>query len=173
MTGNTLLVQHGIAEDESDFRLHIGFGDGKAYLFPTTAGAEALQGDVSRHKPFHAMQPGVTMITGQGYKVPQSKIAGCQEVIIPPDLLARIACSCEDDPAVKGKKAVSLAVELLERGLIPLPLMASEIKQRDMQIRGRDLVITFRVSIQVKCDFWCARNGIALQTHECNPLGKH
>lgn len=170
--GNSTLVKHGIDEDESDYRLHIGFASGKAYLFPTASGRDVLRGN-PQYETFKVSQPGVGVATGAGYKVPWKNITGCQELLIPPDALAEVCFSRDDNPSAKGQKAITVAKELLRRGLIPLPLLAREIQEHDMQVRGKDLIVTSRLTLQVKCDYWCSQYGISLQTHECNPLRRH
>ena len=60
------MVKHGIDEDESDYRLHVGFHAGKAYLFPTLAGRESISGDPP-WEPFNVGQHGVRGTTGAGF----------------------------------------------------------------------------------------------------------
>lgn len=172
MQGNTTLVKHGIAEDESDYRMHVGFAHGKVYVFPTQAGQDVLNNG-KQYKPFRASQPGVKIVTGTGYKVPWSDIADCMEVSVPAELIRQANCRRTDNPSAKGRKAVFVASELFKRGLVRLPLITQEIQDHDMQVKGKDLIIIARLSIQIKCDFWCAQYGLSLQTHECNPLGRY
>ena len=170
--GNRQLVAHGIQNDESDFRIHIGFAHGKAYLFPTGAGRRVLQNGKA-YKEFQASQPGVKIVTGVGYKVPWVDVENCQEIDIPQDLLETVQCKRTDLPQDKGRKALAVARGLLKRGLIPLPLLSREIDDKDSQIKGKDLIVTSQSSIQVKCDFWCAQYGLSMQTAECNPLRRY
>lgn len=171
--GNTNLVRHGIAEDESDYRLHVGIASGKVYIFPTEAGVAVLDNGKQYHQ-FSVSQPDVKVVTGKGYKVPWQDIDGCQELDIPADLMEILRkINKTTSPSKKGRAAVWTAKEMLKRGLVPVALSTREITEHDMQVRGKDLIITSRLSIQVKCDWWATRYGLALQTHECNPLGRY
>ena len=169
MTGNTTLIPYGIQTDESDYRFHISFGAGCAYFFPTESGRRAVED--GRGKPFVASQPGVNVVTGRGRKVPWQQIDGCQEIDIPDSWMKKIDCRKTDTPTQKGKKAVKIARGLLLKGRVALPASSREITEKQMQIRGKDLIITSEFSIEVKCDFWGGVYGLTLQTHECNPLG--
>jgi hypothetical protein len=171
IAGNTNLIEYGIQTEESDYRIHVSFAVGKAYLFPTASGKLAIEQELGQ--PFEASQPGVSIITGVGRKVPWQEIKDCQEISIPHSWLKKINCQKRDGPSVKGKKAVTIAKSLLLRGYIPLPIATREIKEKDIQVTGRDLIVTSQWSIEVKCDYWGGKYGLALQTHECNPFGRH
>lgn len=170
--GNATLIKHGIAEDESDYRLHVSFAFGKAYLFPTPAGQAVLENGKT-YPEFRAKQPGVNFVTGRGYKVPWQDIPDCQELLIPPDVLGQVQCRKSDGPSAKGRKAVTVAQEMLKQGLVPLPTAGREIHDHDMQLRGKDIIVTYHLSLQIKCDWWAAKYGLALQTMECNPLRRY
>lgn len=170
--GNSLLVEHGIQTEESDYRLHISFAYAKAYFFPTEAGRNAVEAGLG--KPFRASQPGVEIITGTGSRVMWTDITGCHEIDFPATWLKAVECKQKDTPSEKGRKAVLIARWLLRTGRVPLPpLTIREVEDKDIQIRGTDLIVALRVNIQVKCDYFAKRLGLALQTHECNPFGSH
>jgi hypothetical protein len=167
--GNTELVEHGIQNDESQYRLHICFNGGVAYLFPTAAGAVAVEAGLG--KPFEAGQPGVNFVTGKGRKVPAALIEDCREIEIPQAWLEKVDCKRTDSPVMKGQKAMAIAKWLFKTARVPVPVMTKEITDEQMQVRGTDLIVTSEWSVQVKCDYFGAENGLALQTHECNPFG--
>ena len=167
--GNTLLIKHGIAEDESDYRLHVGFANARAYVFPTEA-ARVVLSNGHQYERWEASQPGTDLVTGAGYYVPWHDIQGCMEICIPKDTMVHAQLSRRESTSAKGRKAVQVAKELFERGMVHLPFQTKEITSYDLQIKGTDLIIFSRLSIQVKCDYWCAKRGLAIQTHECNPL---
>lgn len=171
MTGNTTLVEHGIQNDESNYRIHVSFGVGKAYFFPTESGKMAVEKEIG--EVFEASQPGTKLITGKGRKVPWVQIEGCSEIDIPQSWIDKIDCQWSDGPGEKGKKAVTIAKALLTTGRVPMPVSTREVNEKDIQIRGLDLIVTSKLDIQVKCDWWGGRTGIRLQTHECNPFGIH
>ena len=125
------------------------------------------------YREFAASQPGVTFVTGRGGYVWPKDIVGCVHVRIPSDLMFLTNCQKTDLPQDKGKKAVSVAVDMLKRGLVPLPAITKEITDHDMQVKGKDIVVTSRFAVQVKCDFDCGKRGLAIQTHECNPLRRY
>lgn len=166
--GNSVLVRHGIQTELSDYRLHISFAYAKAYFFPTEAGRIALEAGLG--EPFKATQPGVNIITGTGRRVMWTDIEDCHEIPFSPIWLARVQCKTNDSPSSKGQKAVKIARWLLLDGAVPLPITITEVTDKEIQIRGMDLMVTARVRIQVKCDYWAKKFGLALQTHECNPL---
>jgi len=166
--GNTKLLKHGIQTEDSDFRIHVSFGTGKAYLFRTSDGRQALERGLG--KPFRASQPGVDFVTGVGRKIPWESINGCIEIDIPQHWLDEVNCLRDDMPSEKGIKAVTIARWLLMKGKVPLPLATQYIEEKHIQIQGRDLIVTSTWAIEVKCDYWGGQNGLALQTHECNPL---
>ena len=97
----------------------------------------------------------------------------CKEIVIPPDVLDAVQFRRDDTTTVRGEKAMTVAMELLKRGLVSLPMLSKTVEDRDMQIRGNDLLVTPQYSIQVKCDYWCAEYGLSIQTHEINPLKQH
>lgn len=171
--GNTVLVEHGIQTEESDFRLHVGFASGRAYLFPTESGQKVIKRPGHGYSTFRAKQPGVDIVTGIGYKVPHKDVDGCEEIVIPQEVLSLAPVAKTDGPGEKGRAAMMVARTLLKRGLVPLPLLPREVTDADMQIRGADIIVTCRLRIQVKCDWWATQYGLSLQTAECNPLGIH
>ena len=170
--GNTRLVKHGIAEDESDFRLHVSFAVWRAYFFSTRAGQAALDNG-KQYETFKARQAGVRFVTGVGYKVPWQDIDGCIQIDIPEDIRDRFSCEWGDSTSKKGRAAVDIAKELQRRGLIPFPSLSQEIDDQEMQMKGKDILITANWSLQVKCDWWGGHTGLRLQTLECNPLNRH
>lgn len=167
--GNQLLVESGIQTEKSDYRLHISFAYAKAYFFPTRSGRAAVEAGLGR--PFRASQPGVESITGVGRKVLWHKIEDCHEIAFPPAWLGRVVCRPDDSTSQKGKKAVRIAKMLLRAGMLPIPLTIEEVSDEEMQMDGTDIVVTANVRIQVKCDYYGAKYGLALQTNEWNPFG--
>jgi len=168
---NPQLVEYGIRTEQSDYRIHVSFCNGKAYAFPTENGRKAINPD--KHKEFQAGQPGVSYITGIGYKVPWTDIDDCQEIGVPDDVLRHASFQKEAPTTEKGQKAMIVACELLQRGMVQMPMRACVITEKDLQIRGQDLIVTSRLVIQVKCDYWAGLYGLSMQTAERNPLGRH
>jgi len=169
--GNTELVNYGIHTDESDYHIHVAFQGQRLYVFPTKAGRKALTRPHNYYK-FEVSQPGAAFITGVGYKVPWRDIDGCIEICIPQDILDAVDFDKNDSTTEKGRKAVQVTKEMFRRGLIVLPALISEIDDKGLQMKGHDIIIVSNVSYQIKCDYWAARYGIALQTAECNPFNR-
>jgi hypothetical protein len=170
------LYKHGIEEDESTYRIHVGFQAKAIYVFLTENGRKAA--DVSRQEKL-AGQPGVNYKTAKGKAVPWQKIEGCAEIPIPLDILSQVDCHQYNSTSIKGQKAVQVVKEMFLRGLIPLSFCVSEVTEQDLQVRGLDIVVESSVTIQIKCDYRCGSRhlggtgNIFLQTHECNPLNMY
>lgn len=92
---------------------------------------------------------------------------------IPQDLLQKINCHKSDDTSKKGKAAVEITRYLLLNGKISFPFIVKEVTEKNLQVRGVDLIITSQIKIEVKCDWLGGKYGLALQTHECNPFKKY
>lgn len=175
MSQHSDLVPYGIEDEESDYRLHVSFGCGKAYLFSTREGRKALRkakDEPDTFRRFAAKQPGANFTTGVGYRIPWQAIEGCQEMELPLEMLWAVNCQTTDPPDMKGRKAMAIAWELYAQGLLSMAPIA-EVSGQDMQIRGVDLVSSSGLRIQVKCDFWGGRSGLAIQTHEANPFRRY
>ena len=90
-------------------------------------------------------------------------------------------CSRIDVTSVKGAAASGVAMDMVRCGAIRLPMIATEVTDLGMQLRGRDmLVMGSGASIQIKCDWYAGyiradgtSAGLYLQTHERNPLRQH
>jgi len=175
---NERLVEYGITTEQSDYRLHICFAEGYAYLYPTEAGREAVAS--GNHTVYRAYQPGVGGATALGVRVSPTEIPGCKRTPIPPKWLEYVNCQSNESTPIKGRKAVEIAVQLLKRGKLPIELRCNEACGVDLQISGVDLIVTSEVRIQVKCDYYGGLEptkyptaGLYLQTHERNPRGLH
>ena len=172
---NQRLIEHGIMQEESDYRVHVGFKVGAVYVFPTESGKEAVRS--GKYPTTSAGQPGVYFTTSEGEKATWHEIRGCTEIKIPEFLLQAAKCEKSENPSIKGRKALCIVQMMQQVGLIPIPLAVTEVRNETMQIAGVDLM-TRPVTIQVKCDFKCGakeRGGtgnLYLETHECNPLGR-
>lgn len=170
MNQHSGLIPYGIENEESNYRLHVSFGCGKAYIFSTESGRKALR--KAKDEPgiirrFTAKQPGANFITGAGCRISWQVIEGCQEIELPLEMLWAVNCQVTDPPSMKGQKAMAIAWKLHTQGLLSISPM-TEVSDQNMQIQGIDLVTSSGLKIQVKCDFWGGRNGLAIQTHETN-----
>ena len=158
------LVKYGILDDKSDYRIHVGFHIGRVYFFLTENAKELIRRrkDEGIYPIRHATQPGVNgSITGSGWCVPWSHVDGIKEIMIPKNILAlEMIDHNKDGTSKKGDKAIRVCKRMLNAGRIPLPMVALEVQDYEMQIAGSDLIIVQRTySIQVKCDAPCGGNG--------------
>jgi hypothetical protein len=175
--GERTLVEYGIQTEESDYRAHVCFAVGIVYVFPTQSGKDAA---LSGKYPLRsASQRTLRYATAEGYTVPPEKIKSCVGIEIPNDLLGSLCPERYDDESTKGEQAVETFRRMCLRGLVSLPLLASDVTSRQGQIQGKDIVITSDVSVQVKCDYFGGPKNLGgtgnlfLQVRECNPFGMH
>lgn len=173
--GNSHLIDWGIQNDASDFRVHVGYKAQHIYVYPTQAGRDVIEREGDRLELKEGGQRGVGTPTFQGYKAPISSIDGLQSILIPIDIYQKYIIYREEETTTKGLKAVSIVVEMLKRQLIKLPIQYTLIDDKDMQIKGTDILIQSRLYLQVKCDFLAGERefggtgNLFLQIAECNP----
>jgi hypothetical protein len=179
------LVNYGIQNEESDFRAHVSVATKAVYFFPTEAGIDAIisnrdQDGQYMYRSATAKQNG--MVTANGFLVPPDDIDGCIQIPIPDDLF--VTANFGTNPkylttSERGQKAVFVVKEMLRRGLIPLPMIVEEITNKNIQIKGKDVISTLDADIQIKCD-WRAgprhlggTGNLYLQVQERNPDGMY
>lgn len=166
-----MAFEYGIMQELSDWRVHVCFGEGFAYLFKTDAGREACDSGTYRKLP--AFQPGVDGATAYGYVVPPMDIRGCKRIEIPEGIQAP---SPKDTTSAKGRAAERCAQEMFRRGLLPIEIETSFITDENVQMQGIDIVVKDRARIEIKCDYAGGVDGtgnLYLQISERNPLGRH
>jgi hypothetical protein len=173
MSVETGLFPHGILTEKSDVRAHVGVLAKTVYVFKTANGIRAIL----KHHPetLPAFQPGVKGKTAEGYVVKLNQIDGLRSIKLAhwpvwdgwTDALST---------SEKGKRAVDLVCNMLERGVFPLWVKARDDERKDVQIKGTDVVVFCKQQIQVKCDYragtghdLCTGN-LYLQIAERNPL---
>lgn len=170
--GQRSLVDYGIQTDESDYRAHVGFAGGIVYFFETQKGQEVLEGGNYIYK--RGRIPNAPQDTFGGYPVPWKDVGGCQEIDIPADILDKYKPKKTDTTYKKGDAAIATIKAMLLRGLIPVNLMGVEVEEKDLQIRGEDIIVSANFSIQVKCDWMAGRGGwgnLFFQTEEIHLKG--
>ena len=165
--GQSGLVDYGIQTDKSDYRVHVGFEGGYIYFFETRKGQMALEN--SNYELKRGRVPKAEQDTYAGYPVPWENISGCEEIKIPDDLRNKYFPCRGATTYEKGDSAIAITKGMLLRGLIPIRLIAAEVSEKDLQIKGFDLIVSPRFTIQVKCDMKAGRGGtgnLFLQTRE-------
>jgi len=173
-TGNTRLIDYGIQTEESDIRIHVCFGIGRIYSYETARGAETIKD--GRYRERKVWQKGIN--TAVGYAVPLDDLEH-KSIKIPEELMGGNPGDISDLNA-KGRAAVDVVRKMLIRGMIPLPQIAREVNEKDLQLSGCDIItISQELKIQVKCDYkggdkhLGGTGNLFLQTKECNPFGIH
>ena len=173
MIGNTTLVNYGIQNDKSDYRAHVCVNAHTVYVFKTSNAQAIILSKVFKKVPVFTGN----IKTAVGYIVPYQEIVGIAEVMIPDRWMEKIEFSEYETPTMKGNKAVTIVKGLLKKGMFPIVTLGKEIKDKDLQIAGVDIIVNVSLNIQVKCDY---RGGgeknypqttgnVFLQIAECNP----
>lgn len=165
------MFEFGILNEESDYRVHICFKEGCAYLFRTESGRRACQSGLFKKR--QAFQQGVAGATAVGYIVPPTQIEGCKRVQVPTAIIQDVKCVETDSTSAKGNKAVECVKRMFLLGLLPISIDTKFIEEKDLQIKGVDIVVIAKTKIEVKCDFNGGLKGtgnLFLQIAERNPL---
>lgn len=180
---NEKLVDYGIQNEDSHIRVHVCPKVQRVYVYPTDCGISAIQTGQYHNTP--GFQAGIAIPTAMGYLVPPFDIKRCVALSLNGDVWDSLGFQRIQTTTIKGQKAVRLIVEMLKQGLFPIPVQAYEITDRDLQIKGADVVIKAGtvtkddIIIQVKCDFdggekeLGGTGNLYLQVAECNPLRRH
>ena len=176
------LIEYGIQTEESDYRVHVSFDTQTVFMFPTEAGRQAVADyEDKRIRPHLATDPAVRDgdPTARGFKVFWKHIQDCQRIPIPKHIFNVHRCILSDRTSVKGEAAAGIVLEMVRNGLIRLPMIASEVTDLGLQMRGQDMLVARGAAIQIKCDWFAGHiypdgsmRGLYLQTHERNPLGQ-
>ncbi len=176
--GNTTLIQHGIFEDNSDLRAHVGVTSHYVYIYPTQELKKKLAVSNGTYKQKDVMTGDI--ITARGYWIPVTDIPRVRAIKIPQHIIEQADFREDDSTTIKGAKATRVVDWLLRMGHLPLPVNSEEVTDFERQIAGQDIIIKANLHIQVKCDWngGAANNSgyagyIFIQTHECNPNGYH
>jgi len=173
---NTTLLSHGIDEEISDFRVHIGIIAKQAFLFPTRRLEELLAGNEYQEVP--AMTNDLT--TAMGFLIPIDDVPRLQTVSIPDYIMEQADFRDSDNTSEKGVKAVRVTKWLLANSRFRIGLNGYEVSDFDMQIDGIDITVKANIHIQVKCDWRAGSRTITgctgnlfIETKSCNPYKMH
>lgn len=167
------LSEYGIHTEQSDIRAHVSVVNKCVYVFPTKAGVAA----VMEHNPplRSAGQDGVTGKTAEGWLVRPKWINGLQTV--EPKRIKWEVFRPEMSTSQKGKLAVQVVCYLMREGRFPLWINAKEEQDREVQLKGTDIVVCCKRHVQVKCDYNSGpppgTGNLFLQKAECNPRRMH
>lgn len=173
MAGNTVLVEYGIQNEQSDLRAHVSVVTGMVYVFPTLAGQTAVATGRYRMVPVYTQG----IVTARGYLVPPQAIEGCRKAPIPQQYKSSIRLT--DGTSQKGDKAVVIVLQLLRVGMFPLIAQALPVHAKDLQVSGTDILFAMSGRVQVKCDYaggeikYGGTGNLFLQFAECNPFKQY
>lgn len=163
------LFEYGIHTEQSDIRAHVSVVNKCVYVFPTKAAISAIH----EHSPpsRSAGQDGVTGKTAQGWLVRLEWINGLQAV--KPQRIKWELFKPDMSTSQKGALAVQVVCYLMKVGRFPLWINAKEEEDREVQIKGADIVVCCKRRVQVKCDYNAGpkpgTGNLFLQKSECNP----
>jgi len=177
------LVDFGIQNENSDQRAHVCPVVKRVYVYPTVEALKLIKN--CAYPKRNAYQPGCKQQTAEGFLVPAKHIPKCIGLEVRNSVWAYIDLKEDQDTTLKGQKAVCLITGMIKKGLYPIPALAEEVKARDLQIDGQDIILKWSRDeqdahiIQVKCDFKGGPKNLGgtgnlfLQTAERNPKKKH
>lgn len=166
-----MTYNHGIHDEQSDYRIHVCFGEGYVYFFRTIDGHNACQS--GKFRMVEGRQSGVSFATSTGYVVPPSAIENLR-IKIPDYIMDSLKPNKNDDTSINGRKAEKCVMAMIQDGHILIPNQPYPVTEKSKQLAGIDIEIYSR--IQVKCDYSGGIDGtgnLFLQISESNPLGKH
>jgi len=171
-TGNQKMVDYGIQNEQSNFRLHVCYVASYVYIFPTKEGKKAVDSGVYGTK--NVSLDG-RLTTAKGCLIPVSGIGGIHAVAMPPTIAQKYAIHQDMTTSTKGFMAMQIALQMLKLGIVPLPVQVDVSDDNAIQIAGTDILVNSELRIQVKCDLrggekrYGGTGNLFLQTHECNP----
>lgn len=169
--GNTRLVEHGIFQDESQWRIHLSIDH--AYIFPTQEMRKRCETEnFTQRFAFQGKYK-----TAKGFTVPVRVVSELKKAPI----AASIKVAYKWPPAKgtslgqMGRLAEAVAKAMIEMDLIVLPRNVVVEDRLAQQYSGVDLVQNSdQIICQVKCDLGVEKYGnLYIQTHECNPYKQH
>ena len=164
------LFQYGIHQEKSDIRAHVSPVDKTIYIFKTEDGRKAIKKFNPQKVP--AMQSGYKKVTATGYLIKLNWIENLKRIRF--ETWPRWnEFSKYLDTSQKGKLAMDCVRDCIKSGLIPFGAKILEIRDKDMQIQGTDIILFCQRKIQIKCDYPIGNTGnLFLQDEEINPLNK-
>lgn len=168
------LVDYGIQNEKSDFRVHVCVKSRQVWFYPTSCGVLAMY-----DYPIGIKKNGNGIITGKGHLVPPRCIEHSRLLASDPRWFGSFSqWQFDDNESFKGSKAVELVKNVIKHGKFPFSVEGwNNVEDLNLQIEGVDLLVMGDRRVQVKCDW----NGgdrpgtgnLFLQIAELNLDGKH
>lgn len=98
--GNKRLVNYGIQNEKSDYRVHVGYKTQYIFVFPTEKGRQSIE-KMSKDN-IQSVSLDDKIITAKGYKVPISWIDEIQKILIPYDIYKKYFIWGKAVTSIKG-----------------------------------------------------------------------
>jgi hypothetical protein len=170
--GNTMLVYHGIEQDNSEWRVHVSYAN--VYIFLTQVMKERCEQKSYRVASAYQPVAGKKIETAKGFLVPIKDVSDLRVVAIPDHLKSLYKWPPASDVGLgdQGKRAESLVQAMMQCQLIIFPRNTVVETSAASQFGGVDLVHKAdEVVYQVKSDLGIEKywKNIYIQTYECNP----
>ena len=185
------LVEHGLPTEIADQRIHLSQHTMQLYRFSVEEALKAVEANKDElfvHEMVRDIDPdrypnGVRV--AEAWVMPIDWVSGIEEYPLPPTLAASYPVMRTDSTSEKGDKAVDIAMEMLEKELLPLGEGAGtpyKVTSPALQKRGVDIIVPYldkdKDMIEVKYDHYCGRppkgkGHLYLQYAEVNMLGEH
>lgn len=170
------LHPYGITEEQSDIRAHVSLPGRRAIIY-RTADMVALV-SARQYREATATQPNVDYETAKGWLVPLDDIQPqcvLKSTVFPWAKWNHDAMDCGQ----KGDMAVLCVRSAIISNKFPLWVCGHVTEDKELDIRGTDIIVVARRRIQVKYDAPSypkeegGSGNLFIQTHECNPLKIH
>jgi hypothetical protein len=185
------LIAYGIQSESSTHRVHVDLPERKLYIYRTEEGVKVLPDPIIPldiydwegtyyNYPYYTLRSqgkykDLKIATSRGARVDAKDIGGCREINIPDDIPipADVSNGYNLTTTSLGQIAVSVTKEMGKRNMLVVDIQITEVNIYLDQIKGIDAKSHNPVLLQIKCDRWCSKNGLFLQTHEWNPFKNH
>lgn len=179
--GNTKLIEYGIRQEKTDYRIHVCGLSNVCYVFETAKMVQYLNVNEDKLRQVDVKTYGV--ITAKGYLVSIANFLNLgigKEYILPSYIWKNV--SEKDSEKNKGVWAVGITKKAIESNIIVFNFVVKEETNIVKQIQGQDLlIVNNELKVQVKCDFRaCLKQqhergtgNLFIQTWECNPTKQY
>ena len=173
---NTKLIEYGIFQYSSDYCIHVSpIVTQCLFIYKTKLMQELIKTNDFRTAVARQAYNGDFIITAEGYLVPcDNKLIRTVKFPAPKNKYNENMSTGK-----KGELAVVIVMYCLKNAMIAFEFDVGEVKDKDMQILGNDVIAVSDFKIQVKCD-WRAGSkedggtgNLFVQTKECNPNRIH
>ena len=169
--GNTMLVYHGIEQDNSEWRVHVSYAN--VYIFLTQVMKERCKQKSYRVASAYQPVAGKKIETAKGFLVPIKDVSDLRVVAIPDHLKSFYEWPPASAVSLgeQGQRAESLVRAMIQCQLIIFPRNTVVETKAASQFGGVDLEVeASKERWQVKSDLGIEKyKNIYIQTYECNP----